>query len=273
MIDTLTEFFTNPINKENYKMVLIGDLSFKETEQELELFKLINDFVKSECLVLLFDHHDSSIHLNKYIWANVCVEDINRDKQCGASLMLRNLLIYDYNINNFIDYIRKWDTWEWTTKYNGCKTTLQLQTMFELYGMEDFCNTILSRIELGQYLLPEGNDLIIINRQLNKLEKYNYSKFNQLKVMEHKNLKYGIIIAEDNISLMSEYILSKNTCDVLIIYNPSYKSVSLRTKLDLELNKIAESFGGGGHKKACGFSLDLNKGIELSLLAAIISSM
>lgn len=271
MINTMKNFFSDLGNKDKYFMVFIGDLSFKEDNQHQELIDLMNKYIGNSIFsdVIVFDHHPSSVYLNKYTWAHIQEEDLFGDKQCGASLMQKVLLKYEYiEVNKFIDYVRKYDTWEWVYKYDKCNTTLQIQTMFELYGMDKFCSDILLRKENKQNLLPNESELIIINNQLSKLEKYYELKANQLKVCKYGkgDLKLGIVIAEDSISLLGDYILSRELCDVLAIYNPNYQTVSLRTKKNIDLNIVANKFGSGGHKQAAGFKLECNSEI-VNLLA------
>lgn len=55
----------------------------------------------------------------------------------------------------------------------------------------------------------------------------------------------------------------------MLLIDPLEKKVSLRS-VRIDVSKVAESYGGGGHKYAAGFSL--NKEIFKSLLKIIINS-
>ena len=117
-------------NAENrqYDLIIIDDISCSiEVADEI-------DRIKDNMKIVLLDHHDTAIDLNKYNWALVCsglLEDsfmsskytnINRAHSSGASLMYDYL---EYNellegtsfLKELIHLIAAYDTWDW---YDSC---------------------------------------------------------------------------------------------------------------------------------------------------------
>jgi oligoribonuclease NrnB/cAMP/cGMP phosphodiesterase (DHH superfamily) len=82
-----------------------------------------------------------------------------------------------------------------------------------------------------------------------------YSSFS--KETEFHNLKIGVIEGYGNSQLFGKHIEDYDACCVYHRTNNGKWQYSLYSdKPEAELNRIAESYGGGGHKKAAGFTIE-----------------
>ena len=114
----------------NYRCTFITDISVNE-----EVAELI-DKTKDLRLVLL-DHHPTAEWLNKYDWANVCVNNCF-EKTSGTELLFNFLVssdgcVEDWNyfreIHDFVKQVKRYDTWLWKEKYND-DTPKKLNDLF-----------------------------------------------------------------------------------------------------------------------------------------------
>lgn len=130
-------------------------------------------------------------------------------------------------------------------------------------------------LEAGCELLKKGANHKLIIKNLYKTKKIEQLKIwgealNNIKITE-ENIAVSVIPNEDfinldtsdiNISGVIDYISSiKNTSFATILTNSKSGQIkgSLRTrKNNIDLSKIANSLGGGGHKKASGFTINGN---------------
>lgn len=127
----------------NYEMVYITDISVNDEVAEI-IEKSINE---NNIKVKLLDHHQTAIKLNNYTWANVEIEK-NSEKVCGTSLLYDELnefvnyysekkLINKDCLFEFVENVRKYDTWLWQDKYNDIKPK-QLNDLLYILGQERF---------------------------------------------------------------------------------------------------------------------------------------
>ncbi|MGL4981051.1 MAG: DHH family phosphoesterase [Fusobacteriaceae bacterium] len=132
-----------------------------------------------------------------------------------------------------------------------------------------------STFQMASELLEAGADNHIIVRELRNTRSLPAIKLKGKAMLGseyiiEKRFIYSLITQEDYIKYggdkadtdgVSEELLSCNTADTSLFLREeadgSYKG-SMRTKSeDIDLNKVTSFFGGGGHKKASGFSSKL----------------
>jgi oligoribonuclease NrnB/cAMP/cGMP phosphodiesterase (DHH superfamily) len=254
---------------ENYKNIYITDISVNEEIAEL----IDTDYELSEKVILL-DHHPTAEWLNKYEWCNVEVYNEN-GKLSGTTLLFEEFQNLFHNGNwasveleciyNFVETVRKYDTWEWATKYNSIEPK-QLNDLFYLYGRKRFINMIIDKI-LNYEDLFSSQDKLMLELNQEKIDRYIESKQKQLIEKDILGYKAGVIFAEQYHSEVGNTLATNNPhLDFIVLINPSY-SISYRTVKDINLGEdIAKIYGGGGHPKAAGspISDDIrNKIIEL----------
>lgn len=298
MEDRLYEFFTTNDNLKYYKIFIV-DLNVKS---ELVLNK-INEHYDKYKNVLYFDHHEmKDLDISKYDKWLHC--EVNKeDPKCGSQLFLNyfkenrdEFAVYPYryigpNILHNLEYIynliNEYDTWLWVKlKHINPK---KLNDIFNMYGREIFIKYVLDKVfqvdflfnyyfdgnceKYNQLLFGEKEEALLQNED-NKMQTYFKNKDENKVWFNYRNFTICSIFCEQYHSQLGEYILSKNdSIDILIMYNTNTKSISLRTKKDIDLTNIAKELGGGGHKQACGAPLVEFNEICIDILNAKIKSI
>ena len=227
-----------------------------------------------ECVQIL-DHHKTNlvaldVYPNGVVWVPM---DENEPMQSGTSVM------YDYYmklygdskfpfngsgstkllLNGFVDTIRSYDTYEW--KETGNIQAKQLQVLFQLLGMERFCNKYLDRFTKPNDDKPmiSVNDMEFVSRKI-EIEEKTINEFSPNDVYDISyNKKLGALVLSTkgaNINELANTFLTKNPeYDFMVGFDLSRSgSFSFRsTKDNIDLGKdFAGQIGGGGHPKAAG---------------------
>lgn len=238
-----------------YDKIFITDISVNELVAEL-----INNL--NPLRITLLDHHPTAEWLNKYEWAKVEMNNNEalglNQKQSGTMMFCKYLhhnplgLPYDNNLFNFSEIIRRYDTWEWKTKYNDNNPKLLNDLLF-IKGREDFINDMVNRLKDGNYFDWSEIDLTLLNYKQKEIDKYVESKNKQIIRKDILGYKAGIVFAEQYHSELGNKLSELNQdLDFIVLINPS-QSVSYRTIKEIDLGKdIAKVYGGGGHPKAAG---------------------
>lgn len=263
------KFFTSNEFRD-YKSVYITDISINDEVAEI-IERKINE---TDIKVKLLDHHQSAIKLNNYSWVNVKIEK-NNEKVCGTSLLYSELteVINCYSekkfINKdclfeFVENVRKYDTWLWHDKYNDVKPK-QLNDLFYILGQERFSQKVMSNLKYFKYKTDDfiNENKLLLELQQEKIDKYIQKKNNE--IIEYKIGEYsvGIVFAEQFVSELG---------NKLSLLNPQYdliamvgdNSISYRTtKNNIDCSKVAKLFGGGGHKKASGSQILKEDKVEI----------
>lgn len=122
----------------NYDAIFVTDLWLEEPM----LTRVANDRqLKNKFFV--FDHHKSALegNFNKYSFTTIRISD-EKGLCSGTSLfyeyLISNNLIASNNkaIQDFSELTRKYDTWEWKTKYND-EMPHELSLLFDSVGCDD----------------------------------------------------------------------------------------------------------------------------------------
>ena len=248
----------------DYDMTLITDISVRKDFAIEAIRSMDNQGHK----IALLDHHPTAEPLNKYLWAKVVTEKPN----CGTTLTLdyikRNfkeeidgfdpVIIKD--IENFVNLISQWDTWLWV-KNDDDKPKL-LNDLFYIYGREEFLEKMTNKLLYDRFLFSD-EDMLVLNMRQRAIDKCVEQKCKQLMLVEYayEDLTAGIVFAEDYISELGHELLKEfDEADYIMIINAGSSTVSLRAREedDVDVEVIAQYYGGGGHKKASGFRFDMD---------------
>ena len=211
--------------------------------------------------IVLLDHHKTALELNNcFDWATVITE-MYGEPVCGTRLFFNYINQYlgvsedevsDW-ILNFVEMVNRYDTWLWKDKYND-DIPRQLNQLFYLQGRDKFIEEILEKFEYNAPLLQE-TDLELLREEDERMVKYIDSKEKYLIQGQIQGLNVGLVFAEKYISELGNELSTRHPeCDLIAIF--SNNKVSLRTVKDnVDCSEFARNFGGGGHKKAAGFTI------------------
>ena len=248
-------------NYEKYDEIHITDVNISE-----DLAKKINDNEKLKEKTKIFDHHQSSIDLNKYDFIQVIVETKER-KESATSLyyeylkqISKNPLLHKKTTQGLVEEVRIVDTYDF--KKEDDKKALNLDYLFSILGRENYITYFTKYIKENDEFEYTEKERFLIKIQKDKVENYIKQKAKEMFFAKIDGYKVAIIYAERFRSQLGNYIIENNDIDFSVIINVS-SSVSYRGKDKVDLAVFSAKYKGGGHKNASGSPLpkDLLKNI------------
>ena len=256
---TFDDLFKKDLSK--YENIYICDLTLTEHAHELIQNSNLNN-------IKVFDHHASHEYATTYDYTDIRVT-INGKKTCGTELFYLYLKkkykeLNKDNIKDYVEVVRQLDTYDFTDELRA----QNLSSLHDLLGHSEFVKTIVKRLKKDK----KEFEFTVFEKRLFKIERNRINRYMQNKDLEMKRYiiegkKCGVVFAESNKSELGNYLSKMHPdLDLIILFNAA-KSVSYRTKKDdVDLNKFAAIYGGGGHVKASGSKItdeDRKKIIEL----------
>ncbi|TLS35048.1 DHH family phosphoesterase [Pseudalkalibacillus caeni] len=247
------ERFFERNHKDDY--LFISDLSVNEENE-----KRIEDFVKSGGEAKLIDHHKTALHFNKYEWGEVTVEYEDGRLACATSLLYgylkeNNKIEPTRTLDEFVELVRQYDTWEW--EMNDNNEAKRLNDLFFMISIEEFEERMVERILSRESFTLDDFEEKILDMEENKIERYLRKKKREMVQTFIDGHCVGIVHAESYHSELGNEL--GKTCphlDYIAIINVGGKKISLRTiHNNIDVSEVANQFGGGGHAKASGCPL------------------
>ncbi|MGG3468920.1 oligoribonuclease [Neobacillus pocheonensis] len=247
-------FISNSEN--NAEDVYITDLAVNSDVEK----KLAERFRQGKHIQMI-DHHVTAMHFNEYSWASVKVEYDTGKKTCATSLFYDFLveqgkLERNNALEEFIELVRQYDTWEWDENNNV--TAKRLNDLFYIRNREQFEEEMLKRLMENKNsfdLTDTENMLLDIEEQ--KIGRYIQSKSRQMVQTFVSDFCVGIVHAEQYLSELGNALNNLNPhLDMIALLNVGTKKMGFRTIHDeVNVAEFAQKYGGGGHPKASGSDL------------------
>lgn len=242
-------------NEERNTHLFITDLSVNEENE-----KRLEEFYQTGGKVQLLDHHKTALHFNEYKWGHVVVEDNEGNLASGTSLfyeyLIENELIQTSKaIDEFVELVRQYDTWEW--EKNNNQEAHRLNALFFLISIDEFEEKMVNRLQNSDHFFFDEFEQKILDMEEDKVERYIRRKRRELVQTSIGDYLAGIVYAESYHSeLGNELGKEYPHLDYIAILNMGGKRISLRTIHDhVDVSEVAGHYGGGGHAKAAGCSL------------------
>ncbi|MDE5412726.1 DHH family phosphoesterase [Alkalihalobacterium chitinilyticum] len=239
----------------NDDFIIVTDLSVNEQNT-----KKINEYYKKTSKAKLIDHHKTALHFNDYEWGSVKVE------YDDGRLTAATSLFYEYLVANgqlesspvveeFVELVRLYDTWEW--EKNNNETAKRLNDLFFMISIEDFEERMAGRLQESDSFSFDEFETKILDMEENKIERYVRRKRREMVQTFIDSKCVGIVHAENYHSELGNELGKENPhLDYIAIMNVGGKKISLRTIHDhIDVSEVAGQFGGGGHAKASGCPL------------------
>lgn len=247
------EWFFEKDDQETF--LFITDLSVNEENE-----KRMEEFHASGGKVQLIDHHKTSLEYNQYDWGHVVVED-EQGKLTSATSLFYEYLIAQGNLHQseaveeFVELVRQYDTWEW--EKNNNQQAQRLNALFFLVSIEEFEEKMIDRLKNDEHFHFDEFEKKILDMEEEKIERYIRRKRRELVQAQIKEHFAGIVYAESYHSeLGNELGKEYPHLDYIAILNIGGKRMGFRTIHDhVDVSEVAAKFGGGGHAKASGCSL------------------
>ncbi|MBS4202167.1 oligoribonuclease [Bacillus sp. FJAT-49732] len=242
-------------NEDRNTFLFITDLSVNEENE-----KRLDAFYQAGGKVQLLDHHITSVHFNDYEWGRVVVEDEDGKLTSATSLfyeyLVTNQLIEpSVAVEEFVELVRQYDTWEW--EKNDNHQAHRLNALFFLVSIEEFEEKMISRLKSSTHFDFSEFEEKILEMEEHKIERYISRKKREIVQTKVGGLYAGVVYAESYHSeLGNELGKEYPHLDYIAILNMGGKRVGFRTIHDhIDVSEVAGHFGGGGHAKASGCSL------------------
>jgi uncharacterized protein len=243
-------------NQQKEDMLLITDLTVNDANS-----KRIDQFVKAGSKAQFIDHHKTALHLNKFDWAKVIVS-YEDGRLTSATALFYDYLTANQNISfspsveEFVELIRQYDTWEW--EKNNLLKAKQLNDLFSLLSLDDFESKMIERLKNDDSFSFNEFEQQLLKMEEEKINRYIRKKNRELVQTFIGEHCVGIVHAEMYHSeLGNELGKANGHLDYIVILNMGGKKVSFRTIHDhIDVSAVAEKFGGGGHAKASGCTMN-----------------
>lgn len=252
------------VKNSNYEKVFITDLGLED--------KIADEINELGMDILHFDHHETNVYASKYAFSTVEIQR-NGISTCGTELFYlylkeNNLLKDNALIKRFVEDTRAYDTWDWV-KNNNVEAN-DLNKLFSIVGIDTYISKMVDKLRNNNKDIFDETDKYLI--ELNTQEETELIELSDksLIIREKDELKFGIVFGNKFLSIIGNTLCNRHPeLDYMLLIDPLEMKVSLRS-VRIDVSKVAESYGGGGHKYAAGFSL--NEEIFKSLLKIIINS-
>ncbi|HWL25273.1 MAG TPA: oligoribonuclease [Ureibacillus sp.] len=247
------EFFLE--NDQPDTFLFITDLSPNEENE-----KRLQQFFEQHGNVQLIDHHKTANHLNDYKWGYVLVEDASGHLTSATSLFYEYLITNQFlqenrAIEEFVELVRQYDTWEWEKNENH--KAHSLNSLFYLVSIDEFEETMIERLQMSDQFDFDDFEKRLLSMEEDKIERYIRRKRREIVQAKIGNYFAGIVYAESYHSELGNDLGKEHPhLDYITILNMGGKRISFRTIHDhVDVSEIAGQFGGGGHQKASGCNL------------------
>jgi len=238
--------------KENEKVYFV-DYSFKkDTVCQLE------EILKKTKDIIWIDHHTSSLNLEKELPWTKCIKGIRQEGISGAGLTYMYLHNCDFDdLPYYIQLVSDYDCWLYkyepdTTHFKlglGTENNNALDDLWKaLY--ESFVDNVCLSISEGT-LIEKGK----VIKQYIDSENTFYREYYSYEI-EIEGLKCLVVNKKTNSWVFGDKINDYPLVIVWVFNGMKYSYSIFSVDKNIDCSKIAEKYGGGGHKGAAGFSSD-----------------
>lgn len=251
--DEMAKYYNNGTIYQ-YDKIFVTDLWLEEPM----LSKVATD-EKLNGKFLVFDHHESAIieGFNKYDFTTIKVS--NAYGLCsGTSLFYEYLIKQGYLnhndalIKDFVELTRKYDTWEWATKYHE-EMPHELTLLFDSIGREGYIKLMFEKLNEHEYTSFQFNKLekMLITNKIKQTKEILANYASKVYYRNIFGLKAGIVFTNfEYRNDLAEYFRQHNfDMDFAMLISLDYGVVSYRSiKKGVSVRQIAEKLGGKGHE-------------------------
>jgi uncharacterized protein len=247
----------------------INDINLIKGKNVLMVDIVTKDFIKintSANKLIILDHHKT----NKELLSNISYAYFDMNKS-GVGLAWE-YFFNDKKMPLFLECIQDRDLWTW--KINESRNFCD--ALYELVDINNCDMTIFDELFLDDTIF---NKYLEIGKLLNKIKT---NKIKNISDNNHKKYKtnifnqeltfYAFNVQSEIVSDLGHYIMiNKYDADFCILWRYSHNEekyfCSLRSCNEkADVSKIAQLFGGGGHRNAAGCSLNEHPLKELNAI-------
>ncbi len=214
------------------------------------------EFLREDVNVIVIDHHATNTYFGNVNYVDTKASSVAE-------------IIYEINKILCIDY-------------NKELSTINLLGILTDTGFFKYSNTTPMTLHITAELMKRGADIEKISLMVNENRKIENLYLQKDAIVNLKLLAYGKLgysyltkenfekynIAENDFDGFVSDIRSIDTVEVAIFaaqYEEKKAHVSLRSKKYFDVSKVALEYGGGGHPRASGFTLNYEFSLEKAI--------
>ncbi len=253
----------------DYDKVFVTDLWLEEPM----LSKVAND-EKLKNKFFVFDHHKTALESNSNNYPFTTIRISDEHGLCsGTSLFYEYLVnngLIDSNIHKigeFSELTRRYDTWEWKTKYND-ETSHELTLLFDSVGCDGYIKLMFEKLSnpVDEKFQFSELERMLIDNKINQVQEKLSNYAQKVNYKEVLGLKADIVFIDyEYRNDLAEYFRQHNfDMDFAMLIALDYGTISYRNvKDDVNVRLIAEAMGGKGHDKAASSPISESQKKEL----------
>lgn len=244
--------YSTPLNfdvVEEGETVYFVDLSFSVNTVD-KLKELVET---KKCNLIWCDHHQSSMEVMKNNPEYKSVKGIRRNGISGAALTYMYLYECEYEeIPTFIKLVSDFDCWLFTMEH-----TLEFKYALEAKD-HDALDIVWNKLIRDNASIMKAylNKLFDRGKIISKYVKKEYEEYRKKYAYESRidNYKCLVVYRSCNSLIFGDLIKEYPIVSIWAFDGEKYKYSIYSDKPEIDCSKIAEKFGGGGHKGASGFT-------------------
>lgn len=244
--------YSTPLNfdvVEEGETVYFVDLSFSVNTVD-KLKELVET---KKCNLIWCDHHQSSMEVMKNNPEYQSVKGIRRNGISGAALTYMYLYECEYEeIPTFIKLVSDFDCWLFTMEH-----TLEFKYALEAKD-HDALDIVWNKLIRDNASIMKAylNKLFDRGKIISKYVKKEYEEYRKKYAYESRidNYKCLVVNRSCNSLIFGDLIKEYPIVAIWAFDGEKYKYSIYSDKPEIDCSKIAEKFGGGGHKGASGFT-------------------
>jgi len=193
----------------------------------------------------LLDHHESAKWLNRYRWATVDTSN------CGTKLLFEYVpymckgVLSEYGF--FVKLVNDYDLW-----IHEFSLSKELNRLFYIIGIDRFEARMLRNPQ------PKftNTEKLLLELEDDTIEKYTNKVDRGMTKFELNGEPFcGVAYVDRHHSEVGHVLMERNDLEMVALVDVNARKVSLRSKGNVNVSKIAKTFGGGGHPNASGYQV------------------
>lgn len=243
-----------PLDLEDFQCVYIVDFSFK-ADVILELCNRLKEAHGDASEVYLIDHHKTAVDEIAKL-ENNCPSNLHVtfDMEKSGAVLTWEHFFPTKDVPQVLQYVQDRDLWNWNLPDSEAISAVISVTPYE---WKDWDNLFLDLEDAGQFLVIEEGEAMLRLRDTLVERLVKKAGFTRLPGYEEHLVpcvNSSLFQSEIGNELCKEYpyaVIYFIKADGVCCY--SLRSDSSRPDEVVDVAKIAESFGGGGHRHAAGF--------------------
>ncbi|HMB00876.1 MAG TPA: hypothetical protein VKS21_07800 [Spirochaetota bacterium] len=208
-----------------------------------------------ECVIKIFEHHQSRLWLRDYCLSPGVTGEIIFDKAVCGSMLFFNKFNTEFpelrKYRELIELVNDRDLW-----LNQDERSALIYRLHKIYGDEGFIN----RFYENAAVTFTEKEKILLDYQQQLDQRQIDSLLKKLQISTDSNgFRMGYIYGEASSSELLNKAVRDFDLEYALLINMNTGRVSARGRGNFDLAAFAASFGGGGHKAASAFYIKIKK--------------